>query len=51
MLEKQELQNLIAIISTHPTPEGVGSPQGQVKLSLINKIGIMIEELDKKDKK
>jgi hypothetical protein len=42
-----ELQNLLALISTHPTPEGVGSPQGQVKIQLVNKLSKMLEEMNK----
>lgn len=33
-----ELENIRRIIGTHPTPEGVASPQGQTKLNLIHKI-------------
>ena len=47
MFTEQELQNLIAIVSTHPTPEGVGSQVGQIKVQLINKLSQMIDELKK----
>ena len=40
-LDKQELQNLIQIVSTHPTPSGVGSQEGNVKILLINKLSQM----------
>jgi len=41
-LTKEELQNLIQIVSTHPTPAGVGSQEGQIKIQLINKLSSMI---------
>jgi len=47
MLTEQELQNLIALVSTHPTIEGVGSQAGQVKIQLINKLSKMLDELKK----
>ena len=47
MFTEQELQNLIAIVSTHPTPEGVGSQVGQVKVQLISKLSKMVDELKK----
>ncbi|MBI5954457.1 MAG: hypothetical protein HY865_22600 [Chloroflexi bacterium] len=50
MFTKTELQNLIAIVSTHPTPEGVGSPEGQVKVQLISKLSRMVVGFDKTEK-
>lgn len=41
-LTKQELQNLVNLVSTHPTPAGVGSQEGQLKIKLINKLSQMI---------
>ena len=51
MFTEQELQNLIAIVSTHPTLEGVGSQVGQVKVQLISKLSKMVDELKKPVKK
>ena len=51
MFTEQDLQNLIAIVSTHPTPEGVGSQQGQIKIALVNKLSKMIEEPKSLEKK
>jgi len=51
MFTEQELQNLIVIVSTHPTPEGVGSQQGQIKIALVNKLSKMIEESKSLEKK
>ena len=45
MFTEQELQNLIAIVSTHPTPEGVGSQQGQIKIQLINKLSLILKNI------
>ncbi len=42
-----DLDNIIFIISTHPTPEGVGSPQGQTKMILVNKCREIREQLNK----
>ena len=47
MFSKEELQNLIAIVSTHPTPEGVGSAVAQVKIQLVNKLSKMMDEMNK----
>jgi len=47
MFTEQELQNLIVIVSTHPTLEGVGSQVGQVKVQLISKLSKMVDELKK----
>ena len=47
MFTEQVLRNLIAIVSTHPTPEGVGSQVGQVKVQLISKLSKMVDELKK----
>ena len=47
MFTEQELQNLIVIVSTHTTPEGVGSQVGQVKVQLISKLSKMVDELKK----
>ncbi len=44
-LTKEELQNLINIVSTHPTPAGVGSQEGQVKIQLVNTLSKMINEV------
>ncbi len=41
-LTAEELQNIISIVSTHPTPLGVGSQEGQVKIQLVNKLSQMI---------
>ena len=42
-LTKQELQNLINLVATHPTPGGVGSQDGNIKIQLVNKLSRMIE--------
>lgn len=42
-LTKEELQNLINMVATHPTPEGIGSAQADVKRQLINKLSQMID--------
>lgn len=44
MLTATELQNLIVIVGTHPTPEGVSSQAGQVKASLIYKLQSELKE-------
>ncbi len=44
MLTATELQNLIVIVGTHPTPEGVSSQAGQVKASLIHKLQSELKE-------
>ena len=43
-LTKMELQNVINLVRTHPTPTGVGSQEGQVKIGLINKLSQMEKE-------
>ena len=45
-LDVTELRNLSQLVSTHPTNEGVGSQPGMVKINLVNKLNIMIRELD-----
>lgn len=35
-LTTNDIQNLIQIVGTHPTPEGIGSPAGQEKARLVN---------------
>ena len=47
MFSKEELQNLIAIVSTHPTPSGVGSQEGQVKIQLNDKLSQEVDKLVK----
>ena len=42
-LTKVELQHLVNIVSTHPTPTGVGSQEGKVKIGLVNKLSQMID--------
>jgi hypothetical protein len=49
MLQKEEIQNLIAIVATHPTPQGVGSPEGEVKTQLIIKLKTMLIEMNKSE--
>ncbi len=44
-LTEFELQNLIVIVSTHPTPEGIGSDAGKIKYNLVNKLRQMKEAL------
>ncbi|MHC4269149.1 MAG: hypothetical protein ACYSTS_11875 [Planctomycetota bacterium] len=43
-LTKTELGNIINLISSHPTPQGVGSQEGQVKIQLVNKLSKMLDE-------
>jgi len=46
MLDQTEIQNLIAIVGTHPTQGGISSQEGQVKIALINKLqGMLATEL------
>lgn len=49
-LTPDELSNLIYIVSTHPTPEGVGSPAGITKLELINKLREMLKNASTEEK-
>jgi hypothetical protein len=37
-LSKEDLQSLIAIVASHPTPQGVGSQEGQYKIQLVQKL-------------
>jgi len=43
-LTENEIKNLIAIIGTHPTPTGVTSQEGQLKVDLINKLQLMLNK-------
>lgn len=47
-LTKEELHNLIQIVGSHPTPQGVGSQEGQIKIALISKLSKMIDEVEPK---
>ena len=42
-LTREELQNLINVVSSHPTPSGVGGQEGQEKIRLINKLTQMLK--------
>lgn len=41
-LEKEDIQNLITIVGTHPNPTGIASQEGQVKAQLLNKLNQML---------
>lgn len=44
-LSKTDIENLISIVASHPTPQGVGSSEGQEKIRLIN----LLEKLKEKN--
>jgi len=45
MFTKEDLQNIMAIIGTHPTPEGISSQAAQIKALIIQKCQTIINEL------
>lgn len=45
-LDKQELYNLIQIVGSHPTPQGVASQKGQIKIALIGKLSKMLDNFE-----
>lgn len=43
MLTKEDYTNLLIIVSTHPTPEGVGSQNGQAEITLMGKLQLLLQ--------